>query len=72
MGARVWNAVQQPAVVADIRDLILVEYDVDPDRCERDLLALLADLRDKGLIEVRDGDDANGSDARRSDVNAVV
>jgi hypothetical protein len=54
VGARIWNLVQQPTPVGAVRDAILDEYDVEPERCERDLLALLADLDKAGLIEVRD------------------
>jgi hypothetical protein len=53
-GARVWNLVQTPRTVNEIRDALLKEYDVEAERCERDLLALLGDLAAAGLIEVRD------------------
>jgi len=39
--------------VSEIRDAILKEYDVEPDRCETDLLMLLQELLDKELIEVK-------------------
>lgn len=54
VGARVWGLIEQPRRVAAIRDAILEEYDVEPERCERDLLALLGELEQAGLIEVRD------------------
>ena len=54
VGAHVWALIQEPRAVAAIRDSILAEYDVEPERCEQDLLALLGDLADNGLIEVRD------------------
>jgi hypothetical protein len=54
VGARIWNLVQQPTPVSAVRDAILDEYDVEPERCEQDLLVLLADLDRAGLIEVRD------------------
>ncbi len=54
VGARVWHLLQEPRTVQDIRDTILMEYEVERDRCERDLLALLQDLAAAGLIEVRD------------------
>ena len=53
VGARVWDLIQEPRNVGDIRDFLLDEYDVAPERCERDLLALLQRLADEGLIEVR-------------------
>lgn len=57
VGARIWSLIQQPCAVGAIRNVILDEYDVEPERCERDLLALLQDLENAGLIEV---DDATG------------
>jgi hypothetical protein len=49
----VWNLVQQPKSVLQLRDTLLEEYEVDPSRCERDLLDLLEQMRREGLIEVR-------------------
>jgi hypothetical protein len=49
-GTRVWNLIQQPRTVEQVRDAILDEYDVDADDCERDLLALLQDLQNRGLV----------------------
>ena len=53
VGARIWSLIQEPKTVEDIRDTILNEYDVEPERCERDLLALLERLAAEGLIEVQ-------------------
>ena len=54
VGARVWSLIQEPRSVAALRDAITDEYDVEPERCERDLLALLQELEAAELIEVRD------------------
>jgi hypothetical protein len=53
VGARVWNLLQQPRSVQELRDALLGEYEVEADRCERDLLDLLEKMRSEGLIEVR-------------------
>jgi coenzyme PQQ synthesis protein D (PqqD) len=53
IGAEVWKLLQTPCKVADIHQLLLREYEVEPQRCERDLLALLEELLGAGLIEVR-------------------
>ena len=55
VGARVWELVREPARVADVRDVIAREYDVEVQQAERDLLELLRQLAGAGLIEVRDG-----------------
>ena len=54
VGARIWGLIQQPKNVEEIRNTLLSQYEVDQDRCERDLIALLQRLADEGLIEVRD------------------
>jgi hypothetical protein len=54
VGARIWNLIQEPKSLNEIREILLKEYDVEPDRCDRDLLALLQKLASEGLIEVRD------------------
>jgi Coenzyme PQQ synthesis protein D (PqqD) len=53
VGATVWNLLKEPRTIAEIRDTILDEYEVDEARCERDLLMLLEEMRNEGLIEVR-------------------
>jgi Coenzyme PQQ synthesis protein D (PqqD) len=55
VGARIWSLIQEPRTVGEIRDILVSEYEVEPDRCESDLIALLQRLADEGLIEVRDG-----------------
>jgi len=52
IGARIWNLLQQPRTVGELRDAILDEYDVEAGRCESDLLALLEKMRSEGLIQV--------------------
>ena len=54
IGAQVWTLLQQPRRVAEIRDAVLREYEVEPERWQSDLLALLERLQAEGLIEVRD------------------
>ena len=52
VGARIWNLIQTPVLVSAVRDAILQEYDVEAERCERDLLDLLQKLAEQGLLEV--------------------
>ena len=54
IGAQVWTLLQQPRRVEEIRDAVLREYEVEPERWQSDLLALLERLQAEGLIEVRD------------------
>ena len=54
VGARVWQLLQEPAVVGDIQSTIAQEYEVEPTRAREDVLALLNQMADEGLIEVKD------------------
>jgi hypothetical protein len=54
VGARIWALVQQPCSVRALCDAILEEYEVEPERCERDVCQLLESLSGAGLIEIRD------------------
>jgi hypothetical protein len=52
VGVFVWDLLQQPRRVSEIRDAVFEQYDVDLAQCERDLLTLLVDLADRQLIEI--------------------
>jgi hypothetical protein len=52
VGASIWKLVREPKTVSQIRDAIIQEYDVEPDRCEHDILELLQELSKHGLIEI--------------------
>ena len=54
VGAFVWEMIQTPRKVVEVRDRILDEYDTEPARCEQDLIELLESLLDNQLIEVRE------------------
>ena len=51
VGARIWQLIQSPASVGDVCRTIVSEYDVAPERCETDVLALLRRMLDAGLAE---------------------
>ena len=53
VGVFVWDLLQEARTVSDIRDAIFEEYDVELAQCERDILALLGELADKQLIEIK-------------------
>lgn len=55
VGARVWSLIQEPRTLREIHEVLVSEYEVEPARCERDLIALLHGLANEGLVEVGDG-----------------
>ncbi|HZQ07900.1 MAG TPA: PqqD family peptide modification chaperone [Anaerolineae bacterium] len=52
-GARVWEGLQEPRRVSELRDMLVRRYDVSPEQCERELVQLLENMAQEGLIEVR-------------------
>lgn len=53
IGTRIWKLIQEPRSVSSVRDTLLTEYEVDPERCEHDLIALLNDLAANRLIKIQ-------------------
>ena len=52
VGASIWKLLQRQHSVSELRDAVLGEYEVESERCERDLLDLLEKMRAEGLIRV--------------------
>ena len=54
VGAFIWNLIQEPKTVAEIREAVLDEYDVEKEVCEKDIMELIAELSDKGLVDIEE------------------
>ncbi len=54
VGPRIWSLIQNPISVDELIKTILAEYEVDVERCENDIMALLEELVSEGLVEIRD------------------
>jgi hypothetical protein len=55
VGSRIWRLLAEPRTAAEIREVLLAEYEADPADCERSVQRLLAELLDEGLIELAAG-----------------
>ena len=53
VGARIWELLQEPRRASEVCAAITSEFEVDAESCERDVMRLLQQLADKGLVEVR-------------------
>jgi hypothetical protein len=53
VGARVWDLIEKPKAVKQIKQVLLEEYEVEADVCTDDLFSLLNSLKNAGLIKVR-------------------
>lgn len=52
VGARIWELLLDGKSLVEVAGVIVSEYDVDRTTAERDVLSLVADLSDKGLLVV--------------------
>ena len=52
VGSRVWELIREPKAVSAVRDGLLARYSVEPTQCYDDLVALLEQMADAGLITV--------------------
>lgn len=53
VAAFIWNTIQTPHTVGELKEKILAEYDVTEDICQADLLEILQKLLDNKLIEIK-------------------
>lgn len=51
VAALVWKLIQQPLSFVEIRDAIMDAFEVEREYCERDLVDLLKQMEEAGLIE---------------------
>lgn len=51
LAALVWNLIQHPMTLGEIRDAVLQRFDMEPEIAERCIVDLLDEMETKGLIE---------------------
>ncbi|MBM2710755.1 PqqD family protein [Mesorhizobium caraganae] len=54
VGAYIWELIQEPKPIAEIRSAVLERYNVEPERCKADVDGLLKGLADAGLARLHD------------------
>jgi hypothetical protein len=54
VGTRVWQLLMQGCTIASVRDTMIEEYDVAPDVLNADVIRLVGDLRDRGIVKPRE------------------
>ncbi len=52
-GSRIWELLAEPTTFSALCGALRAEYEVDEQRCRRDVSAFLEELRQAQLIEVR-------------------
>jgi hypothetical protein len=53
MGVIIWNLIQKPNTIKKVLEVIVKEYAVEQEECKQDLMELIQDLLDKGLVEIK-------------------
>ena len=48
----IWEFIQKPVFVWEIRDEIVRQFQVESDSCEKDVLNLLGQLEDSSLVQI--------------------
>ena len=54
VGAEVWRLIQSPSTIGHIVATIVDTFDVEEARCRTDVVALIASLRDRQLVQIRE------------------
>ena len=52
IGSRIWALIKQPSTVSVLCDILLREFNVDRERCEKDVLIFLNKLAEDNLIRI--------------------
>ncbi|RQG90975.1 PqqD family protein [Natrarchaeobius chitinivorans] len=52
VASSLWDSLQQPRTVAQLREYVSDEYDVSPEECTGDIDSILADFSEAGLVEI--------------------
>ncbi len=53
VASTIWRLLERPSTAAELKQSLLLEYDVDPAQCEAELGDLLDDLVVRGLVRSR-------------------
>lgn len=52
VGAYIWELIQEPRPILDVRSAVCMRYDVDAERCKADVEGLLKGLIEAGLARL--------------------
>lgn len=54
VGAAIWQMLEKPISVRELLEAMLMQFEVERDACQIDLMRLLDELNERGLISVAD------------------
>ena len=53
VGSRIWEVLENPLPVSDLIDQLLVEFEVERETCEKDVMYFLQKLDDDNMLEIK-------------------
>ncbi|BDA71996.1 conserved hypothetical protein [Rivularia sp. IAM M-261] len=53
VGASIWKLIQEPKTIIEIEQKLLEEYDVEPQQCHSDVIALVEELLAAELVVIK-------------------
>lgn len=56
VGAKIMDLIKELMTVRSLIEALLEEYDVNPERLHRDVISFLADMEDRQLIRILNGE----------------
>ncbi|MDY0039054.1 MAG: PqqD family peptide modification chaperone [Desulforhabdus sp.] len=56
VGLRIWSLLGQPKTLKQLKESLIEEYDVEPEKCDCELRIFLSKLADQSLIRLENGD----------------
>lgn len=54
VGSRIWQMIQVPIKIGEIRDTLVKEFEVDPERCTAEIIKFLMEMAQRDLISISD------------------
>ena len=52
-GSRIWEAIQEGRRVEEVVSVILEQYDVEPEKCRKDVVSLIKRLEKNDLVKIK-------------------
>ena len=53
VGSRIWEVLENPLSVSELIDQLLVEFEVERETCEKDVMYFLQKLDDDNMLEIK-------------------
>jgi hypothetical protein len=52
VGSFIWNLIEDPHTIEEVCEAVTAEYEVERERCQRDIEEMISELADTGLVMI--------------------